>query len=68
MHNMLHCEAIVTFTWAALATRSDTTSAAATVACFAAKPRPVYWEAVEWIPHYPPDMHDLHFMHSKQPT
>jgi len=63
-----HREAVVTFTWATLATRSDTTSAAATVAHFVAKPRPVQWEAVEWIPRYPPDTHDLHFLHGEQPT
>lgn len=63
-----HREAAVTFTWAAVATRSDTTSTAATVARFAAKPGSAHWEAIEWIPRYPPDTHDLHFMHGEQPT
>ena len=52
-----HREAAVTFTWAAVATRSDTTSTAATVARFTAKPGSAHWEAIEWIPRYPPDTH-----------
>jgi len=53
MHDVPHRKAIITPTWAALATCSDTISTATTVAYFAVKPRPAHLEAAKGSPHYP---------------
>ena len=44
-----YCEAVGTLNWAALATRPDIVFAVATVAHFAANPRPAHWKAVKRI-------------------
>ena len=52
MRDVPYWEAVGALNWAALATRPDIAFTVATVACFAANPGPVHWEAVKRIYRY----------------
>ena len=59
MHHVPYREAVGALNWAALATRPNIAFSVATVARFAANPRPPHWEAVKQIYRYLAGTHAL---------
>ena len=68
MRDVPYRKAVGALNWAALATRPDIAFAVATVARFAANPRPAHWEAMKWIFHYLSGTRDLWLMYGEANT
>ena len=59
MHDVPYHKAVGALNWATLATCPDIAFTVATVACFAAKPRPAHWDGVKQIFHFLKGTHNL---------